>query len=164
MLRRHAAVGLLAIALIFSAPAFTQSAPASGSTVNLNTASEKELVKLPGVGAATARKIIAGRPYSSVGDLSRAGVSKRQIDEITPLVTVGEMPAGSAHRAMPPVPAPQSQAAGPPPAASATGMVWVNTATKVYHRQGDRFYGKTKQGKYMTESEAIQAGYRAAKK
>jgi hypothetical protein len=43
-------------------------------------------------------------------------------------------------------------------------MVWVNTATKVYHREGDPYYGKTKHGKYMTESEAIQAGYRAAKK
>jgi hypothetical protein len=43
-------------------------------------------------------------------------------------------------------------------------MVWVNTETKVYHREGDRWYGKTKHGSYMTESDAIHAGYRAAKR
>jgi hypothetical protein len=42
-------------------------------------------------------------------------------------------------------------------------MVWVNTETKVYHREGDRYYGNTKHGKYMTEADAIAAGYRAAK-
>jgi hypothetical protein len=42
-------------------------------------------------------------------------------------------------------------------------MVWVNTETKVYHREGDRWYGNTKKGKYMTEADAIAAGYRAAK-
>jgi len=42
--------------------------------------------------------------------------------------------------------------------------VWVNTDTNVYHSEGDRFYEKMKHGKYMTESEAIQGGYRAAKK
>jgi hypothetical protein len=41
-------------------------------------------------------------------------------------------------------------------------MVWVNTDSKVYHRPGTRYYGKTKQGKYMTEAYAQKAGYRAA--
>ena len=36
-------------------------------------------------------------------------------------------------------------------------MVWVNTETKVFHREGSRYYGKTKQGKYMTEDEAVKA-------
>lgn len=47
-------------------------------------------------------------------------------------------------------------------AAQASGKVWVNTETGVYHK-GGRYYGKTKQGKFMTESEAQKAGYRPAK-
>jgi hypothetical protein len=46
--------------------------------------------------------------------------------------------------------------------AKAKGMVWVNTSTKVYHKDGE-FYGTTKRGKFMTEDDAVKAGYRAAK-
>jgi hypothetical protein len=43
------------------------------------------------------------------------------------------------------------------------GLVWVNTEKHVYHREGSRFYGTTKKGKYMTEGEAIQTGNKAAR-
>jgi hypothetical protein len=41
-------------------------------------------------------------------------------------------------------------------------QVWVNTNTGVYHCPGGQYYGNTKRGEYLTESEAIGAGYRAA--
>ena len=43
------------------------------------------------------------------------------------------------------------------------GLVWVNSDSHIYHKEGSRFYGKTKQGKYMTEADAIKEGDRAAK-
>jgi len=142
-----------------------------GPKVNLNSAPQAELEALPGVGASTAKKIIAGRPYSAIGDLSKAGVPARTITAITPLVTVGSAPSGAA-------PTPASQAAdnqkmnssraastvnAAPQAGGGPGMVWVNPETKVFHRQGDKWYGKTKNGKYMTEADAAKAGYHESK-
>ena len=40
------------------------------------------------------------------------------------------------------------------------GMVWVNTASKVYHCSGTTYYGKTKAGKYATEEAAKAEGDR----
>jgi len=49
-------------------------------------------------------------------------------------------------------------------AANGGGVVWVNTDSRIYHKPGTRWYGKTKHGKYMTEADAKRAGYRAAAK
>ena len=48
-------------------------------------------------------------------------------------------------------------------AAKAKGEVWVNLDTGIYHK-GARWYGKTKNGKFMTQQEAKAAGYKESKK
>ncbi len=55
------------------------------------------------------------------------------------------------------------QPSDPPPDASGTDKVWVNTKSGKYFMPGARYYGKTKEGQYMTESEAKKQGYTPAK-
>jgi hypothetical protein len=88
--------------------------------------------------------------------------AKRMTEEGTP--TVPESPksrartsvTGSAQRSE--LPVSESEIS----AARASGKVWVNTSTGVYHKGGP-WYGATKQGKFMTEDAAKSAGYRLSK-
>jgi DNA uptake protein ComE-like DNA-binding protein len=190
-----------------------------GGRIDVNTASEKELEDLPGIGASSARKIIAGRPYKSLDDLSRSGVAASSLEKARPHLMVGtaqkvapavagapgvgagsstaarktkseaastsssapsgatssapsgptsSAPSGASSSSAATQSAPKaSSSEGEPEVAARTapaaGMVWVNTSTKVYHYEGDRWYGRTKEGKFMTEADAIKAGFRASK-
>lgn len=64
-------------------------AAAKKTLVDLNTATEKELEGLKGIGPANAKKIIAGRPYTSVEDLKRIGLPEKTIQALKSQVTVG---------------------------------------------------------------------------
>ena len=44
-----------------------------------------------------------------------------------------------------------------------TEPVWVNTRSHVYHYPGQRWYGRTVEGKYMQEVDAIAEGDRATR-
>jgi len=73
-------------------------------------------------------------------------------------------PKTSAAASPAPARGPSTGAATKPPApGGGHGLVWVNTETHVYHREGSRFYGTTKKGKYMTEAEAIKERNKAAR-
>jgi hypothetical protein len=72
--------------------------------------------------------------------------------------TTDQAKSGSTKKAVEAAPAPTEKGIAD---AKAKGMVWINTNTKVYHKDGE-FYGKTKKGKFMAEDDAKKAGFRAA--
>ena len=61
-----------------------------------------------------------------------------------------------------PAPASARSPAAAAPSAAAPGQVWVNTKSGVIWKPGSRYYGKTKEGKYMAADAALQAGYHFA--
>src|SRR5271167_4638401 len=82
------------------------------------------------------------------------------------------MATGSAHpqdasKGQPAAAAPsassKADSSGDIAAAKAAHKVWVNLDTGIYHK-GGRWYGKTKNGKFISVDDAKKAGYKAAKR
>jgi hypothetical protein len=73
----------------------------------------------------------------------------------TPEAAAATTPAAKKHKA------PEPQAVQAP--GGGNGQVWVNSETHVYHKEGSKWYGKTKHGKYMSEADAVKEGDKASK-
>ena len=77
-----------------------------------------------------------------------------------PAQVAGTPPQATPAEAQPATPA-KRQAPKPAKEAAPGGgpdKVWVNLNSSVYHCPGDRYYGKTANGRYMTEPAAKSAG------
>ena len=58
--------------------------------IDVNSASQSELESLSGVGPKTAQKIIDGRPYSSINDLTRVkGIGNKTLNKFRDQITCG---------------------------------------------------------------------------
>lgn len=94
--------------------------------IDLNKATAEEMVEaLPGVGEVTARKVVDGRPYKSVDELSKVGVPPRTIEAIRSLVTFGST---ATEKASPTLKAAAEEKKDSPTGA-ASARVNLNTAT-----------------------------------
>lgn len=87
----------VAIVCFFVAPALAKKVPPPLHSVDLNSATEKQLEQLPGVGPTTAKAIVefrtkAGR-FRRVEDLLVIrGISESKLEKIRPYVIIGPPP------------------------------------------------------------------------
>ncbi|MFI5114673.1 MAG: hypothetical protein ACHP7J_05965 [Terriglobales bacterium] len=135
---------LCLLLVVATAPALAKPQAASSGTPSSETTAKKSKQKSKKDGAAAEDK-------SAAPDQSTANAS----------------PGAAAHPAAP------RKASNPAPggaasdadiaAAKASGKVWVNLSSGVYHKSG-RWYGRTKNGKFMTEAEAKAAGYKGSQR
>jgi len=114
--------------------------------------------------ATTPKKTRSNKSASSTAAPATAATAPAAAAPATTPVKSTTAPPAATPAAPTSAPAAKTPTSQQAPPAKGAGMVWVNTDSGVYDKPGTRWYGKTKQGKYMTEADAIKAGYHTAKK
>ena len=90
--------GLAALWFIFASTAFATTKKPPLRPININTATSGELQQVPGIGPATAEKILTMRksygPFKSVDDLlAIKGLGRKRLDKMRKYLTVGKAAA-----------------------------------------------------------------------
>src|SRR6267154_3591512 len=137
-------IALLAAALIFAGNLVSQAQSPQQATDRTNTDSSttKNTGKKNADVAPAQKKNSSKKPTASTASTSPATAPK-------------DAPGSTAPASDPPMAGQKALSV------STSRIFWVNTESG---KPGTRWYGKTKQGKYMTEADAIKAGYHPAKK
>jgi hypothetical protein len=105
------------------------------------------------------KKWILTTAFAAALSMAGLGMAQAPATAQVPAAGTDQAKATTKMKAVKAAPAPTEQEITD---AKAKGLVWVNTTAKVYHKEG-ALYGKTKRGKFMTEEDAKQAGYKTAK-
>lgn len=134
----------------------------AGASDTASSATKKSRKKTRKAKAPADEKAVAGDP-SSTTKKSKKATDASNVDAASTSASSGNTTsAAEAPKKSKPVVA--GSASNPEiAAAQASGKVWVNLDSGIYHK-GGRWYGKTKNGKFMTEAEAKAAGYRESQK
>jgi competence protein ComEA len=91
----RALLGVVAVALVLVFSQGTAVSAAKANLVDINTATQAELEAIKGIGPVTAKKIIDNRPYKSLTELKKAGLSPKEVEAFKPSLTVTAAPAAA---------------------------------------------------------------------
>ena len=140
--------------LLFAAASMAQNAPATAPSGSTGLCKD-------GSYWTGASKKGACRGHKGVKDWYAASTAAASAAAATTAAT----PAAAAPAAPAPVAAAHAKAATAAAAAAAPGggpgLVWANKSSRVYHCSTDRYYGKTRNGEYLSEADAKAQGFRA---
>jgi hypothetical protein len=155
-------IAVMAAAVMIAAPGVHAQAAASsgGTTVQCNDGTSQTVTTTKG--ACRGHK---GINKSASGSSSSTSSSSGSTSSSASSNTAAAAPAAASKTSTSSSNAMKSAPSTTPAAGGGPDKVWVNTAskTKAYHCQGDKYYGTTKQGQYMTKAQAESQGYHASK-
>jgi H+/gluconate symporter-like permease len=100
-------------------------------------------------------------PEAAASPTKKHSKKTKATANVTATPAVGATPTTAATTAAKRQKAPEPQAVQAP--GGGKGQVWVNTETHVYHKEGSKWYGRTKHGKYISEADAVKEGDRPSK-
>jgi hypothetical protein len=156
-------IAVMAAAVMIAAPGVhAQAAASSGSmTVQCNDGTSQTVTTTKGAchGHKGINKSASGSSSSSSGSSSSNSSTASSNAAAAPAAASKSSASSSSGSAT------KSASTTTPAAGGGPDKVWVNTGskTKAYHCQGDKYYGTTKQGQYMTKAQAEAQGYHASK-